>query len=218
MAITPKTNMQLPKLQYISDGKTFDEQYDNILSALDAGIQWIQLRWKNADKGDIFYLAEKIKIKCKEYQCLFVINDYPDIAQQIDADGVHLGLEDMKISEARKILLSHQMIGGTANTLEHVLQRINEQVNYIGLGPLRYTSTKEKLSPVLGFDGYKSIIQALPKTTNTPIYAIGGITEKDVKPLLDTGVYGIAVSSIITYSNNKKHIVQQFNQLLYETT
>lgn len=210
--------MELPKLQYISDGKTFEEQYNNILSALDAGVQWIQLRWKKADKKSILELAEKVKIKCSDYKSVFIINDYPDIAQLVGADGVHLGLEDMKVDEARKILSPHQIIGGTSNTLKEVLQRINERVDYIGLGPLRFTSTKEKLSPVLGFEGYRNIMQTLPRDNNIPIYAIGGITEKDVKPLLDIGIYGIAVSSIVTRSTNKKYIINQLNQFLYAST
>lgn len=206
--------MLLPKLQYISYGNTFEEQYNNILSALDAGIQWIQLRWKNANENEIHQLAEKIKIKCDEYPAVLIINDYPKIAKNTDAHGVHLGLNDLPIPEVKKILNPNQWIGGTANTLNDVLQRINEQVTYIGLGPFRYTSTKKNLSPILGIEGYKKIISSIP-SQNIPIYAIGGINENDISHLLSTGIYGVAISSSITFVKDKKSIIQKINQLLY---
>jgi thiamine-phosphate pyrophosphorylase len=209
--------MNLPRLQYISDGKTFDEQYQNILSALDAGVQWIQLRWKNADEFNVQHLAEKVKLKCDEYKSILIINDYPHIAKELNTTGVHLGLDDIPVRKAREILYTHQWIGGTANTYHDVSQRIKEQVTYIGLGPLRFTTTKEKLSPVLGYEGYENILQQLHHN-QIPIYAIGGVTEKDIIPLLKTGIYGIAVSSLINQHCNKSKIIQQLNSLLYGTT
>lgn len=209
--------MQLPKLQYISDGSTFDEQYKNILSALDAGVTWIQLRWKNASKREILTLAEKIQPICDRYLSIFIINDYPDIAQYVVADGVHLGLNDIPVSKAKKILYKHQWIGGTANTLDDVKKRIAEKVTYIGLGPLRFTTTKSQLSPILGFEGYKKILSQLPDK-KIPIYAIGGIQLEDIIELKNIGLHGIAVSSLINHSKNKAKLVQQINQYLYGTT
>lgn len=209
-------HIHLPKLQFISNGECFEEQYTHILNALDAGIQWIQLRWKNANQNQILSLAEKIKPVCDNYHAVFIINDHPDIAKTINATGVHLGLKDMPVAEAKKILSPTQWIGGTANTLEDVLQRINEQVTYIGLGPFRYTTTKTNLSPVLGTEGFASILSSLP-SGYPPVFAIGGITEKDIIPLLQTGVYGVAISSAITQAKDITNYVKQLNQLLYET-
>ncbi|GAB4205853.1 MAG: thiamine phosphate synthase [Bacteroidia bacterium] len=209
--------MNLPKLQYISDGETFREQYENILSALDGGVQWIQLRWKNADENNIQKLAETIKTTCDIYGAILIINDHPLIAKNIQAHGVHLGLNDMPVEEARKTLSHHQWIGGTANTYEDVKQRIKENVTYIGLGPLRFTTTKKKLSPILGYEGYENILKQFPHN-KIPIYAIGGITEKDIIPLLKTGIYGIAVSSLINKHSNKSKIIRKLNSLLYGTT
>lgn len=209
--------LHLPKLQYISDGKSFEEQYSNILLALDAGIQWIQLRWKNAEEKSIIELAEKVKHLCDKYKSVLIINDHPNIAAYVQATGVHLGLNDMSITDAKKILSSHQWIGGTANTHKDVKQRIEETVTYIGLGPLRFTTTKKKLSPILGYEGYENILKQFPHN-KIPIYAIGGITEEDIIPLLNTGIYGIAVSSLINKHSNKSKIIRQLNSLLYGTT
>ena len=114
------------KLQYISQGNTFEEQLYNITKALDNGCLWIQLRFKNGNSLELFTLAEAVKILCEEYQATFIINDKVDLAIQIDADGVHLGLNDMRIKDARSLLGNHKIIGGTANTFNEVLQREKE--------------------------------------------------------------------------------------------
>lgn len=190
----------MTKLQYISQGNTADEQLANIEKVLDNGVQWVQLRWKNAPAKNLYSLAEKVKKLCEVYTNTLIINDNANLAKEIDADGVHLGLEDMAIYEAREILGDNKIIGGTANTLENILQRIEEKCDYIGLGPLRFTATKEKLNPVLGLDGYAYIMQELKNKSLTPppIYAIGGIGIEDITPLLQLGIYGVAVSKIIT--------------------
>jgi thiamine-phosphate pyrophosphorylase len=204
------------KLQYISQGNTIEEQLYNIHQALDAGCDWIQMRFKNQTAKDSFALAEAVKFLCEEYLAVFIVNDNLYLAQQIAADGVHLGLSDMKIDEARAILGSTKIIGGTANTFEDIQNHVKNGCDYIGLGPFRFTSTKEKLSPILGLSGYFEILQKMKKNNiEIPVYAIGGITLKDVNPLMETGIYGIAVSGIITESDEKQKTIQQFNEKLY---
>jgi thiamine-phosphate pyrophosphorylase len=152
------------------------------------------------------------------HHAIFIMNDDAIIAKAIDADGVHLGLQDMTVKEARQILGEHKIIGGTANSLGDVLQRVGEGCDYVGLGPLRFTPTKEKLSPVLGLEGYKNIITALQQNnTNIPVFAIGGVVPEDVEGLMETGVYGVAVSGIVTVHPDRKLLIEQFNSLLYGT-
>jgi thiamine-phosphate pyrophosphorylase len=151
------------KLQYISQGKTIEEQLYNIHEALDAGCDWVQLRFKNQTEKDTFTLAEAVKFLCEEYLANFIVNDNLYLAQQIAADGVHLGLSDMKIDEARAILGNTKIIGATANTYEDIENHIKNGCDYIGLGPFRFTTTKEKLSPILGLSGYFRIIQELKR-------------------------------------------------------
>lgn len=190
----------MEKLQYISQGNTEGEQLLTIHKVLDSGVKWVQIRWKNAPEHALIRLCENAKQLCSEYHAVCIINDHVQLAKHIDADGVHLGLDDTSIMEARMILGEGKIIGGTANTLSHVIQRINESCDYIGLGPLRFTSTKEKLSPVLGFEGYQSIIQGLKEASiEVPkIYAIGGVNVEDVQRLQQIGIYGVAVSGQIT--------------------
>lgn len=204
----------MEKLQYISQGFTIEDQELNIRKALDNGIKWIQVRWKNASENELIKLCEISRKICSDNQAVCMINDHIHVAKMVDADGVHLGLKDEEIETARQILGENKIIGGTANTLEDILQRIDENCDYIGLGPLRFTSTKEKLSPILGFEGYEKIIKELQsKSLEIPkIFAIGGIILEDIERLQQIGIYGVAVSGQIT---NQPSIINQFKSMIY---
>lgn len=202
--------MILPNLHYISQGKTSKEQLIHIQNACIAGVELVQLRLKNAPLREILKTAEKVREITNNYQTKLIINDYYKIAKEIKADGVHLGKNDTCPTIVRKYLGASYIIGGTANTLQDCNILIDKKVDYIGLGPYRFTTTKEQLSPIIGLHGYSTILKEL-KTT-TPIIAIGGITLNDVTKLLKTGIYGIAASSTITKNFNS---VVQFNQLLH---
>ena len=198
----------------LPQGNTIEEQLSNIKNVLDHGCKWIQLRFKNANAQDFYTVAEQTKVLCQSYQATFIINDKVDLAYQLDADGVHLGLDDMPIKAARNILGDKKIIGGTANTWNHIQQRAIENCNYIGLGPFRFTPTKEKLSPILGLEGYEKLLQKM-KQENIfiPVIAIGGITLEDIDLLIETGLYGVAISSLLTQNpslittlNEKIHV------------
>jgi len=205
----------LHKLQYISQGSSPEAHIQNIESVLNAGVKFIQLRLKNIRDDQYSAFATIAKELCAKFDAVLVINDSPRVAKLSDADAVHLGLGDMNVSEARKIF-PNKIIGGTANTLDDVKQRCLEQVDYIGLGPYRFTNTKEKLSPVLGVDGYKKIIDQMKKEhLKTPVYAIGGINFEDIQGIVNTGVYGIAASGLLTYAENKESLVKEINKILY---
>jgi len=203
----------MEKLQYISQGFTKAEQEINIRKALDNGIKWIQVRWKNAPENEVIRLCKNSKLLCSEYQSICIINDDVQIAKDIDADGVHLGLKDTSIDIARQILGKNKIIGGTANSISDVLQRMNESCDYIGLGPLRFTSTKEQLSPILDFEGYQKIIKELQsKSLEIPkMFAIGGVVLEDIQLLQQIGIYGVAVSGQIT---NQPSITKEFKTFL----
>jgi len=202
------------KIQYISQGNSITEQINNIRSAVDAGCNWVQLRYKNVIEPEVLHLAELVKKSLEAYNCTFIVNDYPYVAKAIDADGIHLGLNDMLVDQARTILGYDKIIGGTANTLDDVLQRYEEKCDYVGLGPFRFTKTKEKLSPILGLEGFTSIMQELQyRDIILPVYAIGGIQQDDISSILTTGVHGVAVSGLVTFHPDKKELFKQLHAL-----
>ncbi len=203
----------IPKLHYISQGESPEKHLDNIKKACAHGAELVQLRLKNLDEATLLKTAEKARAITMQYKTRLIINDHYKIAKAVQADGVHLGKTDSSPTEARKQLYSWQIIGGTANTLQDCKALLEKNVDYIGLGPFRYTRTKHNLSPILGLNGYASLLESL-KTT-VPIIAIGGITIEDVTALLQSGVYGIAASQELTIDFNK---IQLFNKLLQTTT
>nr|MBA3705925.1 thiamine phosphate synthase [Bacteroidota bacterium] len=175
------------------------------------GANWVQLRVKNKSYNEWLEIAVKTEAICRKYHAKIIINDNITLAKAIRADGVHLGKEDMSPKEARDILGKGFIIGGTANTFEDIERLASFEVDYIGLGPFRFTSTKENLSPVLGIEGYKEIIKNCnEKGICIPIIAIGGIKTEDVKTIMDKGVHGIAVSSAINLSENKMEATKRF--------
>lgn len=205
--------LTLGRLQYISCGNTAREQEDNIRRVLDNGGDWVQVRWKNATQKERLALCETIVKHCHAYQAVCIINDSVAIAKIVDADGVHLGLSDESVISARRALGLKKIIGGTANTLDDVNRRAKEGCDYIGLGPYRFTTGKENLSPLLGITGYEYILQALTEQgiTVPPLFAIGGITLADVEPIRNTGIYGVAVSGAIT---QQPHLIPSFKDKL----
>lgn len=200
----------IAKLHYISQETGEKGHLENIDEACAAGVNWVQLRVKDKPVEEIERMALGARAICELYGTRLIINDHVEIARSIGADGVHLGKEDIAPDEARKILGQDAIIGGTANSLDDIRELIKAGVDYIGLGPYRFTSTKQKLSPVLGLEGYKHLMSELTKMQiQIPVVAIGGIQVSDIPPILNTGIYGVAVASLINNAPNKKEITLQ---------
>jgi thiamine-phosphate pyrophosphorylase len=203
----------IDKLHYISQQPENGSHLTAISQALEVGCKWVQLRVKDQPAAVILEYAIEANRLCNQHGAKLIVNDHPEIALKAGAYGVHLGLEDMPVSRARDIVGNKMVIGGTANTIEHIEQRIAEGADYIGLGPYRFTITKKKLSPILGWDGINAIMRKLG-SVHIPIIAIGGILMEDITSIMETGVHGVAVSGAITYTANRAEVVKQmYHQL-----
>jgi len=199
------------QLHYITqeiEGKTVSEKTEE---ACEGGVRWVQFRAKNIGFDKWKSQALEIQRICKKYNAKLIINDNVKIAKQINADGVHLGKNDMDADKAREFLGSKFIIGGTANSFEDIQRLSNWKVDYIGLGPLRFTQTKKNLSPLIGMNGYFDIIQMMRKENiNIPVIGIGGVMLEDIDELLTIGLHGIAVSSAITKAKNSTEEARKF--------
>ena len=185
-------------LQYISHFTQQISYAEGIRMALEGGCRWIQLRMKDAPAEEIIACAEEVLPLCRRHGAKFLLDDHVELVRQLGADGVHLGKNDMPVDEARKILGQDIIIGGTANTIEDIIRLHKQGADYIGCGPFRFTTTKKNLSPILGLDGYKSIVLKMKELgIDLPIVAIGGITVEDIPAVMGTGVSGIALSGAI---------------------
>lgn len=185
-------------LQYISHFTPQISYAEGIRMALEGGCRWIQLRMKDAPAEEIIACAEEVLPLCRRHGAKFLLDDHVELVRQLGADGVHLGKNDMPVDESRKILGPDIIIGGTANTIEDIIRLHKQGADYIGCGPFRFTTTKKNLSPILGLDGYKSIVLKMKELgIDLPIVAIGGITVEDIPAVMGTGVSGIALSGAI---------------------
>jgi thiamine-phosphate pyrophosphorylase len=185
---------KISKLHYVTTSAALAEK------ACSGGIDWIQLRLKDISYNDYRAVARDVQAVCKAYKSTFIINDNAELALELGADGVHLGKEDMPPELARILLKDGFIIGSTANTSEDIVYLSGQPIDYIGLGPFRFTTTKQKLSPILGPEGYHDIFQRLGALAvqPPPVVAIGGITEADIPVLAATGLHGVAVSGSIS--------------------
>lgn len=203
-------------VQFISH---YSERYsylDSIQLALEGGCRWIQLRMKDATDDEVRPIAVEAQKLCRAYGAKFIIDDRVALVRELGADGVHLGKNDMPIREARQLLGPDFIIGGTANTFEDAKAHYEASADYIGCGPFRFTTTKQKLAPVLGLDGYRQIIRKLRAANITiPVVAIGGITKDDIPAILQTGITGIALSGTVLRADDPiaemKHIINIIN-------
>lgn len=191
------------KLQFITHFTDTYSYLDSARMALEGGCRWVQLRMKHASNEETEAVAVEVQKLCRTYGATFLIDDRVELVRKLKADGVHLGKNDMPIAEARKILGKDFLIGGTANTFDDVRAHYEAGADYIGCGPFRFTTTKKRLSPILGLEGYRSIVQQMKaEGIHLPIVAIGGITLEDIPAIMQTGVTGIALSGTILRAAN----------------
>ena len=194
----------MTSIQYITHENQRLSYLDGAILALMGGCKWVQLRMKEASDEEFLVVGSQLRELCKTYSATFILDDRVHLVKPLGADGVHLGKNDMPIDEARRCLQSDKVIiGGTANTFDDIKRLHKQGANYIGCGPFRYTETKKKLAPTLGFQGYKSLVEKMKSEGITlPIFAIGGILYDDVKALLSIGIDGIAISGGILNADN----------------
>ena len=185
---------------------------EEVQMVLEGGCKWIQLRIKDISDEEFRQTALEIIPLCKENEAFLVFDDRVELAMEMGVHGVHLGKNDMNPLQAREI------IGVTANTADDILRLKGWDVDYVGLGPFRYTTTKKNLSPLLGPDGYREVVNKVREADiPLPIVAIGGITLEDIPEIMATGVNGVAVSGSIINAPNPVKYTRQLIETLNST-
>ena len=176
------------------NGKTL---YQQVEEALQGGATFIQLREKNLD--DESFLKEAIEIKelCKSYNVPFIINDNVDIALKMNADGVHLGQNDMEAGNVRSILGKDKIIGVSAQTVEQALLAQERGADYLGVGAVFPTDSKKDANNIS-----HQTLKEICKAVDIPVVAIGGISKDNVQALSGSGICGVAVISAIFAQDN----------------
>lgn len=162
---------------------------------LRGGCRWVQLRMKDASDEEFLSAGRKLAELCRSFGARLILDDRVRLVEELGADGVHVGKNDMPVDKVRRLLGPGRIVGATANSFADIEAAAARGADYIGLGPFRFTSTKQKLSPILGLEGYRSVMSACRDAGIVlPVVAIGGITVEDIPGIMAAGVHGIAVS------------------------
>lgn len=201
-------------LQFITDHPTAEGTAAQAIAALKGGCRWIQVRMKDTDNEEVENAVNAILPNCRKAGAALIVDDYVDIVARCGADGVHLGKDDMDPKDARAILGPDKIIGATVNSIEDIARLPLEIIDYLGIGPYRFTATKRRLAPILGLEGYRGIMHHLRKHSSIPAVAVGGITAADIISLINTGVTGIAISGAINHAPDPVVATRKILELL----
>ncbi len=174
--------------------------------ALEGGVRWIQLRAKNLPESEWIKTAQSVAELCQDFGATFIVNDSFKVAHAAEADGVHLGSGDASPAEARAALGDYAIIGVTLNNPSHVAVLKSARVDYAGVGPVRFTKSKDKLAPV---HSESTLSELIKLASGLPCYAIGGVTVQDWPSLKGLGAHGIAVSGSIALAADPERAARE---------
>lgn len=204
---------KIGKLCVITDTAIQDKysHYEIAEMAIEGGADMIQFRDKAMSTTELIETAIKLKKLCTKHKVTFIVNDRVDVAMISDADGVHLGLEDISIKDARKLLGKNKIVGGTAHSLKEAHEAQKNGADYIGFGHIYPTGSKIKKDKPKGTSQLRSVVNNI----KTPIIAIGGIGCKNIQDVIDTGVHGAAVIGSVVKSKNPIEEVKKLKKIIY---
>lgn len=194
----------ISKFHYLTQDLEHRSHAEQTQIACEAGANWIQYRCLSKTDEEMIPEIHQVAAICDDWGATLILTNHYHLLDQVDAQGVHL--EDMQadFSAIRDIITDEKTLGASANTFADI-QRIADSgvVDYVGCGPFAFTETKPNDYPLLGLEGYRGISRQMEQMQiNLPLLAVGGITIKDIEPLLQTGIYGIALSSAVNLAKD----------------
>lgn len=196
------------KLYLVTNSDSFeseDEFLDAVASALEGGVDIVQLREKKMGASKVLELGRKVKLLCSQYDATFIVNDRIDIAAILEADGVHLGQDDLDVKSAREILGANAIVGISTHEPNHALKAVEDGADYIGVGPVFATPTKQGKTPV-GLE----YVKWASDNIQIPFFAIGGIDGENISQVVEAGATKVAVVRAIINAKSPCKSAQSF--------
>ena len=195
-----------PSLYFITDSTNYTEEefLFRVEQALKGGVTLVQLREKNRSTREYIALAEKVHTLTKAYNVPLIIDDRVDVALAMDAEGVHVGAEDMPVAAARKLMGEGKIVGATAKTVPWALDVYAQGADYLGVGAIYPTTTKVK-TVLTSTETLRDICHAVP----IPVSAIGGLNKDNIDVLAGIPVAGICVVSAIMKADDPKAAAEE---------
>jgi len=196
-------------LYFITDSTNYDEKefLFRIEAALKGGVTLLQLREKDKSTREYIELAEKVHAITKKYNVPLIIDDRVDVALAIDAEGVHVGANDMPVKTARKLMGEDKIVGATAKTVPWAIEAYEQGADYLGVGAIYPTTTKVK-TVLTSTDTLCDICNAVP----IPVNAIGGLNKNNIDVLKGIPIAGICVVSAIMKADEPKHAAEELKE------
>jgi len=191
----------------LSRGRTTQQIVE---AALRGGVTCVQLREKTCSTLEFITHALSIKDHLKRHNVPLIINDRVDIAQAVNADGVHLGQSDMPIEMAKVILKDSMIIGISAESLKDAVQAEKDGADYIGVSPIFATPTKTDTAPPLGLEG----LREMRKSVKIPLVGIGGLNKKNAGEVIKNGADGVAVVSAIVAADDPEKAARELSKIV----
>lgn len=197
--------MSFGRLHVITDTRPGRDAIALVNEALDAGAPVIQLRAKGLPDRELYEFASRIMQACSRRGACCIINDRVDIALAVDADGVHIGADDLPVTVARRLLGDGRVLGATARDPETAQRHEAAGATYLGVGPAYSTGSKDGLPSPLGPEGIARVAAAV----SIPVIAVAGITASRVPELIAAGAYGVAVISAVSKADDPRAATEE---------
>lgn len=188
----------VPRLHVVTDAGAPDEVRRLVDVVLAAGAPCVQVRAKALTDRELYDLSSDVAARCRAAGALCIVNDRPDMAMAAGADGVHLGADDLPVASVRDLVGDDLLVGGTARDATQAAQHHAAGADYVGVGPIFATSTKQGLPAPLGLDGLATVTRAV----DIPVIGIAGITLDRVDAVLDAGAHGVAVVGAVSRADD----------------
>ncbi len=207
----------ISKLHYLTQDLPNRTHVQQAQIACQAGANWIQYRCFSKNEDELIDELHQVASICDDWGATLILTDHYHLLDKVDAQGVHLENMQADFNTIRDIISDEKTLGASANSIADI-QRIADSgtVDYIGCGPFGLTHTKPNDYPVLGFAGYEAIVEEMSKREiDIPVLAVGGVQINDVDGLMNTGVFGIAVSAAVNLAEEPGNSLKEFYKRLY---
>jgi len=212
---SPKVRLSNARLYLVTD-QELSENRDTVKTveeALKGGVDIVQLREYSLADSELLAMARRVRELTLAHKALFIVNNRPDIAELSDADGVHLGQEDLPVAEARKILGDGKLIGVSTHGMDQARKAVADGADYIGVGPVYPTQTKKNVVPAVTLDYVKQVASS---GLQVPFFAIGGIKLHNLEEVLAAGARRVAVVTGIVKTLNVQKVAAEFKETLWK--
>lgn len=208
----------IEKLHYITHDIPHLSHIEQAQLACEAGAKWIQYRCLSKNDEALLQDINAIAEICDDWGTTLIVTDHIHLNGKADIQGFHIENMDADFIALRKLVGNDITLGGSANTIENVIRLVRAGADYVGYGPFAETETKPNNYTLLGFEGYQNMVGALKaQAISIPVLAVGGIKIYDVEALMQTGIYGIAVSGALNFADDFIEAYQDFYRVVKES-